>query len=419
MDETDPGDQEMSEKADSELVRRQNRRIVLGALRQHGALARVELGKITGLSPASITTISAQLMQEALIWELSSPSELPVSGKRGRPVVRLALNPAAAAVIAVKLSIDDVMIALADFSGEVIARNEVRMPTYSVARDEFGARLADEISRFLEWQKIHPARVSRIGVAIQGLADNRNGSIVWSPAFAARDLPVAAQITDKLGIACIVANDANMIAEGLISIDPVRYGGVTAAIFTGYGVGMGIIINGAVFHGASGAAAEFGHMNHIPGGALCRCGKRGCIEAYVADYGIVRHHAGETRGEAPRFAVAESTMAALQQKALSGDSQARKAFETAGNALGYGIARLIALLNPDRIVLAGPGLQTAGLMEASLRTALDEGLVDVLRRDVVIEQVKFSDDMIVRGTIDSLLRMVVRDDFAAASSQQS
>lgn len=409
----------MSEKADSELVRRQNRRIVLGALRQQGALARVELGKITGLSPASITTISAQLIQEAVISELSASPTLPLSGKRGRPVVRLALNPSAALVVAVKLSIDDIMISLADFRGEIIARNEVRMPTYSVARDEFGTRLADEIARFLEWQKTGPERVSRIGVAIQGLTDNRNGSIVWSPAFAARDLPVAAQITERLGIACIVANDANMIAEGLISIDPARYGGVTAAIFTGYGVGMGIIINGSVFHGASGAAAEFGHMNHIPGGALCRCGKRGCIEAYVADYGIVRHFTGETQSEAPRSAVAESTMAGLQQKALSGDAQARKAFETAGNALGYGIARLISLLNPDHIVLAGPGLQTAGLMEASLRAALEEGLVDVLRRDVVIEQVKFSEDMIVRGTIDSLLRIVDRDVLAAASPQQS
>lgn len=409
----------MSEKADSELVRRQNRRIVLGALRQQGALARVELGKITGLSPASITTISAQLIQEAVISELSASPMLPLSGKRGRPVVRLALNPSAALVVAVRLSIDDIMISLADFRGEIIARNEVRMPTYSVARDEFGTRLADEIARFLEWQKTGPERVSRIGVAIQGLTDNRNGSIVWSPAFAARDLPVAAQITERLGIACIVANDANMIAEGLISIDPARYGGVTAAIFTGYGVGMGIIINGSVFHGASGAAAEFGHMNHIPGGALCRCGKRGCIEAYVADYGIVRHFTGQTQSEAPRSAVAESTMAGLQQKALSGDAQARKAFETAGNALGYGIARLISLLNPDHIVLAGPGLQTAGLMEASLRAALEEGLVDVLRRDVVIEQVKFSEDMIVRGTIDSLLRIVDRDVLAAASPQQS
>ena len=330
----------MGEKADSELVRRQNRRIVLAALRQHGASARVELGRLTGLSPASITTISAQLIHEGIISEQATSLVTPPSGKRGRPVVRLALNPDAALVIAVKISIDDVMIVLTDFRGETIARNEVRLPTYSARRDEFGDQLATEISNFLAWQKVAAHQISRVGIAVQGLADSRRGNIVWSPAFAAGDIPVAEPIERRLNVRCLVANDANMIAEGLVSIDRQRYGGVTAAIFTGYGVGMGIIINGEVFHGATGAAAEFGHMNHIPGGALCRCGRKGCLEAYVADYGILRHFTSETNIEAPRSAVPESTMTGLHQRAKAGDVRARSAFETAGTALGYGIGRI-------------------------------------------------------------------------------
>lgn len=406
----------MGEKADSELVRRQNRGIVLAALRQHGASARVELGRLTGLSPASITTISAQLINEGIISEEAATFGAPPSGKRGRPVVRLALNPDAALVMAVKISIDDVMIVLTDFRGEIIARNEVRMPTYSADRDDFGGQLATEIANFLAWQKVPARRIARIGIAVQGLADSRRGTIVWSPAFAAGDIPVAHPIELRLKVPCLVANDANMIAEGLVSIDRTRYGGVTAAIFTGYGVGMGIIINGEVFHGATGAAAEFGHMNHMPGGALCRCGRKGCLEAYVADYGILRHFNNETDREAPRSAVPESTMAGLHQRAKSGDANARRAFETAGTALGYGIGRVISILNPDRIVLAGPGLQTSELLENSMREALEGSVVEVLRRDVVIEQVRFSDDMILRGTIDSLLRTIDREVFAAAST---
>lgn len=405
----------MAEKADSELVRRQNRRIVLGALRQHGASARVELGRLTGLSPASITTICAQLIQEGVIREESLPLVLPPSGRRGRPVVRLSLNPDAALVMAVKISIDDVMIVLTDFQGETIARNEVRLPTYDAGRDAFGQALADAIADFIAWQKVNPRRLARIAIAIQGLADSRRGTIVWSPAFKAGDIPVAEPVETRFGVPCFVANDANMIAEGLVASDRERYGGVTAAIFTGYGVGMGVIIGGEVFHGASGAAAEFGHMNHIPDGALCRCGKRGCIEAYVADYGILRHYLGETEREAPRSAVPESTMIGLHQKAKAGDARARAAFELAGTALGYGIGRVISILNPDRIVLAGPGLQTSELMERAMREALEKSVVEVLRRDVAIEQVRFSDDMIVRGTIDALLRIIDRDVFAVAA----
>ncbi len=409
----------MAEKADSELVRRQNRRLVLGALRQHGASARVELGRLTGLSPATITTICAQLIQEGVISEANMPLVAPPSGKRGRPVVRLLLNPAAALVLAVKISIDDVMIVLSDFRGETIARNEVRLPTYDAGRDAFGVALADAIAGFLAWQKIPSRRLARIGIAIQGLADSRHGTIVWSPAFKAGDIPVAQPIEARFGVPCFVANDANMIAEGLVASDRVRYGGVTAAIFTGYGVGMGVIINGEVFHGATGAAAEFGHMNHVPKGALCRCGKRGCVEAYVADYGILRHYAGETMLDAPRTAVPESTMVGLHQKAKAGDSRARAAFELAGSALGYGIGRVISILNPDRVVLAGPGLQTSELMEQAMHDALDLSVVEVLRRDVVIEQVRFSDDMIIRGTIDSLLRTIDREIFAAAGTSGS
>jgi predicted NBD/HSP70 family sugar kinase len=408
----------MAEKADSELVRRQNRRLVLGALRQHGASARVDLGRLTGLSPASITTICAQLIQEGIISEESLPLVTPPSGRRGRPVVRLSLNPGAALVMAVKISIDDIMIVLTDFCGETIARNEIRLPTYEAARDEFGNALAGEIEKFLSWQKITPRDVSRIGIAIQGLADSRNGAIVWSPAFKAGDIPVREPVESRFGIPCLVANDANMIAEGLLSTGRQKYGGVTAAIFTGYGVGMGIIINGNVFHGATGAAAEFGHMNHIPDGALCRCGRRGCIEAYVADYGILRHYTGETQNEAPRTAVPESTMTGLHQKAKSGDISAKAAFELAGSALGYGIGRVISILNPDRIVLAGPGLQTSELMDSAMREALEQSVVEVLRRNVTIEQVRFNDDMIVRGTIEALLRAMDRDVFAAAAQTQ-
>ena len=407
----------MAEKADSELVRRQNRLLVLGALRQHGASARVDLGRLTGLSPASITTICAQLISEGIISEESLPVVTPPSGKRGRPTVRLALNPGAALVLAVKISIDDVMIVLTDFRGETMARTEVRLPTYDAGRDRFGAALADEIAAFLATQEIASRRISRIGVAIQGLADSRSGSIVWSPAFKEGDIPVAHALEERFAVPCFVANDANMIAEGLVSADRVRYGGVTAAIFTGYGVGMGVIINGEVFHGATGAAAEFGHMNHIPDGALCRCGRKGCVEAYVADYGILRHYMGETEKEAPRSAVSEATMIGLHQKAKAGDAKARAAFELAGSALGYGIGRVISILNPDRIVLAGPGLQTSELMEQAMREALEKSVVEVLRRDVALEQVRFSDDMIIRGTVDALLRIIDRDVFAIATPQ--
>lgn len=404
----------MRAKADSDLVRRQNRGIVLETLRQQGPLARIELGRLTGLSPATITSISGQLIDEGLIRALAGDDQPEEPLKRGRPLTRLDLNPLAANVLALKISIDGVELALADFRGQVRRRASIRLPTYEADRLTFGHAVASEIKAFLARFRVARASVARIGIAVQGLADTQAGTIVWSPAFSARNIPLSGPIEQELAIPCSVANDANMIAEGLIGTDRKRYGGTTAVVFMGYGVGMGLIVNGAVYHGSTGAAAEFGHMNHIPHGPLCRCGRKGCIEAYAADYGIHRSATAAKDTTSPSHsAVPEDVMLDLEAKARNGDGRATAAFERAGEALGYGIARVIAILNPDHIVLAGPGTRAIALIEPSLRRAIEEGVVDALRRNVDIDVVPIGTDMIVKGTIDSALRHLDREVFAA------
>ncbi|MGQ0485587.1 MAG: ROK family protein [Hyphomicrobiales bacterium] len=404
----------MRAKADSDLVRRQNRGIVLETLRQRGPLARVELGRLTGLSPATITSISGQLIGQGLIGAHAEEDQSEGPLKRGRPLTRLDLNPLAANVLAVKISIDGVELALADFRGEVRRRAAIKLPTYEADRLAFGHAVASEIKAFLTRFRVARASVARIGIAVQGLADTQAGTIVWSPAFSARNIPLGSPIGQALGIPCSVANDANMIAEGLTGTGGRRYGGTTAVVFMGYGVGMGLIVNGAVYHGSTGAAAEFGHMNHIPHGPLCRCGRDGCIEAYAADYGIYRAAAGLPDSNSPSHsAVPEETMLDIETRARKGHARAVAAFERAGEALGYGIARVIAILNPDHIVLAGPGTRAIALIEPSLRRAIEAGVVDALRRNVEIDVVPIGTDMIVKGTIDSALRHLDREVFAA------
>ncbi|MBI2717598.1 MAG: ROK family transcriptional regulator [Rhizobiales bacterium] len=409
----------MSEKADSELVRRQNRRVVLETLRHAGPMARIELGRRTGLSPATISSIAGQLIDRGLVQPIDEAPASEMPQKRGRPITRLDLNPAAAHVLAVKLSIDELELVLADFRGEVGRRIVLRIPTYEADAARFGATVAQEIRSFLQAAKVPARAVARIGVAVQGLADTHLGTVVWSPAFGARNVPIGGPIEQALGLPVSVANDANMMAEGLLSLDPQRYGGTTAVVFMGYGVGMGLVIDGHVYHGPTGGAAEFGHMNHIPRGPLCRCGRQGCIEAYAADYGIVRA-ASEMAGSArpSETAVPEEIMLGLEEAARHGEPRARAAFEKAGEALGFGIARLIALLSPSRVVLAGPGTRAMALIEPALHRSIADGVVDELRRNVAIEVVPLSTDMIVKGTIDGLLRHLDRDVLAAGDNRQ-
>ena len=403
----------MRGKADGDLVRRQNRRVVLEALRFHGPSPRVELGRFTGLSPATITTITMQLMQDGAVVELDDTTVVADSAKRGRPTVLLGLKPDAAYMVAIKISIGTLEFALADFAGNILARTEISVATYDMQPQIFARRLINETQHFITNAGVNEALIAQIYVAAQGVADSRNGNIAWSPAFKARGIPIVAPLENAFNTPCSLANDANMIAEGLIARNKLDLSGTTAAVFLGYGIGMGLVIDGAVYHGSTGAAAEFGHMNHVPGGALCRCGRAGCLEAYASDYGILR--SAENLPDdtpPPSHAVDRHVMAALETAARQGDKDAIAAFQKAGRAIGFGLARMIALLNPDRIVLAGAGTRALDLIEPSLRAAIDEGVVAELRNNLKIETLPVGKDMIISGTIDAGMRRLDSEVYA-------
>jgi predicted NBD/HSP70 family sugar kinase len=403
----------MLKKANSDLVRRQNRGLVLETLRQHGPLARITLGHQTGLSPASITSISGQLIDEGLVYSIVEDEAIPTEVKRGRPQTRLALNPQATNILAISISVEGVELVFADFSGVTREPIRLRLETYEIPKEDFGPRVALEIKANANKLGIPLTSIKRVGVAVQGVADTIKGEIPWSPAFRARDIPVVKPLERILGIPCSIGNNANMIAEALIATDRKKYSGNTAVVFLGHGIGLGLILNGVVYEGANGRAAEFGHMNHVPDGPLCRCGRHGCLEAFSADYGIMRMANDRRENDFDiHAAVLDGDLRELELAAQNGDTVALNAFNRAGEVLGFGIARLIALINPQRVVLAGPGTRAYDLMKDSMGEALRRGLVHDLRKNVDFEVVPFGKDMIATGILVETLRHLDREVFA-------
>ena len=122
-------------------------------------------------------------------------------------------------------------------------------------------------------------------------------------------------------------------------------------------------------------ATEFGHMNHAPNGALCRCGMRGCIEAYAADYGVLRSAYSVPDTTPPAARVPEPEYEELIRRARHGDRNAGHAFNLAGRALGYGIARLLALFDPSHVIIVGPGARALDLMRPEIDAALAASFV--------------------------------------------
>ena len=158
-----------------------------------------------------------------------------------------------------------------------------------------------------------------------------------------------------------------MIALALRSHDPERYRNDFIAILLSHGIGMGMVLRGELFTGTQSSGGEFGHMIHRPGGALCRCGRRGCIEAYAGNYAIWRNAQGMPEDSPPVADISDADIAALADRARRDDGPEREAFRKAGEALGFGLGSLFALIDPAPVAMVGHGALAFDLLEPSIR----------------------------------------------------
>ncbi|MFC4233759.1 ROK family protein [Thalassospira xianhensis] len=402
----------MSRRTDNDTPRQPSQIAILRFLRIHGPAARIDIGNATGLSPATVTSLTADLIAQGLVKETQgTPSSANgsngQSATRGRPKVLLDLVPGAACVIGVKLTINLVEIALGNFKGEIERSIQHSINTRDLDETSLVTTLCDLIDQFItDNRDIAPNPPVGVGIAIQGVADSNSGEIIWSPALRNRHIAITKPLRERFGGVVQMSNDANCIATAITQNNDLGGNGDFAVIMLGYGVGMGLVLNGAVYNGHFGAAAEFGHMKYQPDGPLCNCGRRGCIEAYIGDYAILRDASGLIdMPDANSLHPSEKQMMDLVKRARDGHEDLADLFRHAGKVLGYGIANLIALLGPERILITGSGARAYDLMEPEIERGLREAQVPELRSGPKIIHLPWDKDLALQGAIgQSLLR---------------
>jgi predicted NBD/HSP70 family sugar kinase len=355
----------MAGKVGMDEVRRRNRALLLAALRRAGPASRTRLSALTGLSSGAVSSLSADMLGEGLIAPaLALPGE---AGARGRPQAPLCLDRRRGMVAALSVAASGVRLRLVDYAGGAVAESDGPALPAGVGAAEAAATLGDRIDGLRAAAGPTPS-LSAVALAVQGVVDKGARRVLWSPILATRGLDLAGPLEDRFGAPVSVRNDCAMMAEALHRREPDAWGGDFAVLLIGRGVGMGLYLGGAPFEGRASSAAEFGHLVHRPEGPLCRCGARGCVEAYAADYALLR-----AAGRAPPDALAApppGAVARLAAQARAGDGAARAAFEAAGEALGYGLGRLFTLVGPVPVAATGAGAAALDLMEPALRAGL-------------------------------------------------
>lgn len=329
------------------------RQQVFECVRGAGHIARADITRALGVSPGSVTQLTAELIAAGLLSEVEAR---PRESGRGRPPVALEVVAPARHVIGMKLAETRHTGVLCDLAGNVLA--EAAVP--GTDRRQSSAALAAEaealVAALLTRSGLRREAIAAYGVGLPGIVDYEAGIVRWSPLVEGRDAPMAALLSARLGAPAHVDNDANLYTLAELWFGIGRDIPDFAVVTIEQGVGMGLVLNSRLFRGGKGQGMELGHTKVQLDGALCRCGQRGCLEAYLADYALARE-AATALGRGPDAAVsAASLFATLSEQARDGHEPARAIFRRAGRYLALGLANVIQLFDPNLIILSAERL---------------------------------------------------------------
>jgi glucokinase len=211
----------------------------------------------------------------------------------------------------------------------------------------------------LDWARESGQDVSSIGIGAAGFVDSASGSITFSPNFTYDDPEIATAIGARFGLPVVVDNDANAAAWGERTFGSARGSEDVVLLTVGTGIGSGLIANGELVRGFTGAGAEMGHTVVQMDGPECTCGLRGCLEQLASGQAIERM-AREAATEDPSTLILTfaETVEAIEgehvaQAAAEYDETALRILRTAGKALGVGLSNAVNLFDPEVLVLAG------------------------------------------------------------------
>ena len=268
---------------------------------------------------------------------------------------------------------------VADKDGNIL--HKVRKPTESQRGPQHAVQLIlSMVDEVLDLATLRREDISGIGVSCGGPLDTKTGIIYSPPNLPGWDaLPLKDLIESKFHIPTIIENDANASA-----LAEARFGGGRGYDYVLYmtmstGIGGGIVANGEIYHGANDSAGEVGHQILLPDGPLCGCGKYGCLEALCSGPSIARR-AQEAVADQPHtriLALADGQVDRVRsehvlQAARAGDALAVALVEETAYYMGWGIANLVNILNPQIVLLGTIAVAAGDLLLYPIRRTVTE-----------------------------------------------
>ncbi|MDS0138056.1 ROK family protein [Amycolatopsis sp. CM201R] len=319
-----------------------------------GPVSRVDVARRTGLSSAAVTKAARPFIEAGYLEELASEGRTAPGA--GRPANPLAIRPDREYFVGVKITGDDLIGVVTDLRADVRASAHHALTGHDVGH--VVRALADLVGELLTGTLRE--RAYCLGIAVSGDVDRASGVVRYSPFLGWRDVPLAELLEEATGLTVTLENDVKALAVAEQWFGEGVGASSFALVTVGTGIGSALVVHGDLVRGAHGVAGEIGHVPVADGGPSCHCGGQGCVEAIASTEAILTR-ARQVTGE-PGLSMDDAVT-----RARGGDEPLREVFAGAGHAIGLGLAALVNLFGPERVVVSGEGVATYDLFEDQIR----------------------------------------------------
>jgi predicted NBD/HSP70 family sugar kinase len=343
----------------------QTTRELLRIVRAAQPIPRVAVARRLGVHRRRITVLVRPLIDSGVLREgIPDPSIRRV----GRPPIGLSLRAENHFLIGVNIGVTQTQFGAATVDGKLLFED-----TFATPRDPKTAVL-EVRSAIRRCQNQLPEReLVVVGISVAGPTDIEKGRLLYAPHQGWRDVPVAQFLGLKVPV--LVENNATAAAvyesQQRRKNNATRTAGDFVLVRAGTGIGVGLVVDGEVFRGATDIAGEFGHMTIVAGGKSCPCGNLGCWERYASAASAVELYRGETNRARLDAGLRFTDVVA---RANSGERRAQTTLERVGTHLGIGIGNVICGLGVPHVVLSGDLVHGWKFIEAPARAAIARSL---------------------------------------------
>ncbi|MGW5446703.1 ROK family transcriptional regulator [Streptomyces asiaticus] len=374
-------------------LRRGNRSTLLRQLYFQGPVSRQELGTLTGLSSGSVSNVVGELLADELVEEAGS-----VESDGGRPRTLLRVTPGGGHLIGVDVGETHVRVELFDLALTELARWEHPLTPGGLERDPepVVGHILTGLNAVVDKSGASPEAVIGVGVGVPGVVEQGDEILVHGPTAGRDAVPLERLLRTGTELPLFIDNGATAQGQAEMWFGAGRGADNAVIALIGSGVGAAIVTAGVPYRGATSSAGEWGHTVVQVGGRACRCGAVGCLEAYVGAQAVLDRYGHGARGAGKGGAdgaggggeggldgaaeggaggadgAGEDQQAAFAAivGAAGSEARAREVLEETAAYLGAGIADLINLFNPERIILGGwAGLLLGGRVLPRIRAA--------------------------------------------------